>query len=89
MIFLGIILIFASLFLACLLNFLRKENNNVELCVFLTAISFFCFYGSINCFSEYFNPSIEPIDVYRGNTTLEITYKDGVAIDSIVVWKEK
>lgn len=30
---------------------------------------------------------IKPIDVYRGNTTLEITYKDGVAIDSVVVWK--
>ena len=27
------------------------------------------------------------IDVYRGKTTLKITYKDGVAIDSIVVYK--
>ena len=32
---------------------------------------------------------IEPIDVYRGKTTLEITYKDGVAIDSVVVFKDK
>lgn len=31
---------------------------------------------------------IKPIDVYRGNTTLEITYKDGVAVDSVVVWKD-
>ena len=30
---------------------------------------------------------IKPIDVYRGNTTLEITYRDSVAIDSVVVWK--
>lgn len=29
------------------------------------------------------------IDVYRGKTTLEITYRDGVAIDSMVVYKEK
>ena len=29
------------------------------------------------------------IDVYRGKTTLEITYMDGVAIDSMVVYKEK
>ena len=29
------------------------------------------------------------IDVYRGKTTLEITYKDGVAIDSTVVFKNK
>lgn len=27
------------------------------------------------------------LDVYRGKTTLEITYKDSVAIDSVVVWK--
>ena len=27
------------------------------------------------------------INVYRGNTTLEITYKNGIPIDSTVVWK--
>ena len=27
------------------------------------------------------------LDVYRGKTTLEITYRDSVAIDSIVVYK--
>ena len=26
------------------------------------------------------------IDVYEGRTTLEITYKDGVPVDSTVVW---
>ena len=31
--------------------------------------------------------SIPPIDVYRGKTTLEITYRDSVAIDSTVVYK--
>ena len=29
------------------------------------------------------------MDVYRNKTTLEITYKDGIPIDSIVVWKSK
>ena len=29
------------------------------------------------------------LDVYRGKTTLEITYSDSVAIDSIVVYKVK
>ena len=28
------------------------------------------------------------IDVYQGNTTLEITYKDNAPIDSVVVWKK-
>lgn len=32
---------------------------------------------------------ITPIDVYRGKTTLEITYKDSIAIDSVVAWKEE
>ena len=32
---------------------------------------------------------IKPIDVYRGKTTLEITYMDSVAIDSTVVYKVK
>ena len=27
------------------------------------------------------------LDVYRGKTTLEITYKDSVAVDSVVVFK--
>lgn len=29
------------------------------------------------------------MDVYQGKTTLEITHKDGVAIDSVVVFKER
>lgn len=37
---------------------------------------------------EETTPSVKPIDVYRGRTTLEITYRDSVAIDSVVVWKE-
>ena len=55
-------------------------------------------YSSITCFVVGFilficcaidketNPTA--IDVYRGKTTLEITYKDGVAIDSTVVFKQ-
>ena len=33
--------------------------------------------------------NIKSIDVYRGKTTLEITYRDSVAIDSTVVYKEE
>jgi purine-cytosine permease-like protein len=29
------------------------------------------------------------MDVYQGKTTLEIPYKDGVPIDSVVVFKDK
>ena len=37
----------------------------------------------------YSQVSIKPMDVYRGKTTLEITYRDSVAIDSTVVYKVK
>ena len=29
------------------------------------------------------------LDVYKGKTTLEITYRDSMAIDSVVVFKNK
>lgn len=37
--------------------------------------------------SEYL--TIPPIEVYRGNTELEITYKNNIPIDTVVVWKNK
>lgn len=68
------------------------------LAIFLTCIGFasdwniFVFFGGL-CFggfvalSEPKQPSA--IDVYRGDTTLEITYKDSIAVDSVVVFKNK
>lgn len=38
---------------------------------------------------EVSDKSPRPIDVYRGNTTLKISYIDSVATDSMVVWKNK
>ena len=37
----------------------------------------------------YTQLGVRPIDVYRGKTTLEITYRDSVAVDSVVVYKMK
>ena len=45
-----------------------------------------CFYSIIG-FINWNEPTA--MDVYRGRTTLEITYKDSVAIDSVVVFKDK
>ena len=30
-----------------------------------------------------------PLDVYQGKTTLEITYRDSIPVDSVVVFKEE
>ena len=50
---------------------------------FLTCI----FYGCFMRLEQVEEPSA--LDVYRGKTTLEITYRDSVAVDSVVVYKMK
>ena len=56
-------------------------------------ISFICFFFVIciwiggKSITEIKKDTPTAIDVYRGNTTLEITYRDSVAIDSTVVNK--
>ena len=45
------------------------------------------FTGILVIISETKEPKPKALDVYRGKTTLEITYKDSVAVDSVVVFK--
>ena len=50
------------------------------------AVVFALLYGVFgSAYVQQYRP--KPIDVYRGKTTLEITYRDSVAIDSTVVYK--
>ena len=56
--------------------------------ILVCAIVSFCF-GFLIAFEIFVDCKPSAIDVYQGNTTLEITYRDGVAIDSIVVFKEE
>ena len=46
---------------------------------------FLSFTSCILLFIHLMKPTA--IDVYEGKTTLQITYKDGVPVDSTVVWK--
>lgn len=39
------------------------------------------------CLTVMWYDSIPAIEVYKGNTTLQITYQDSIPIDSIVVYK--
>ena len=40
------------------------------------------------CLDSYFNRDVpNAIDVYNNKTTLEITYRDRIAIDPVVVYK--
>lgn len=88
----GIVLLAASFSLIFLIFILKKDstgNEDIVPSAVLGALMMISFIAGISLISEYCSPSITPIDVYRGKTTLEITYKDSIAIDSTVVWKEE
>ena len=50
---------------------------------------FLCFFLGVIYTCNDYRKRPSAIDVYRGKTTLEITYRDSVAIDSTVVYKVK
>lgn len=87
MLWIGILTAIAAIFLFCVTCFATNEDHKLGAVIgFFLAVFFF---ASIIFITESINPSITPIDVYRGKTTLEITYRDSVAVDSAVVWREE
>ena len=82
-------LIFAFVFVIILFIFIMINGEKLnKIKAFVILIPFFLTTGII--FSLLvLSDTPQAIDVYRGNTTLKITYKDGVAIDSTVVFKNK
>lgn len=60
-----------------------KYDMNGELWYlsWLVAVAFVCIVIAVDV--KY----PQPIDVYRGNTTLKISYIDSIPQDTIVVWK--
>lgn len=71
-----------AFFITCLFDTIEKGNsfNTFIACIYSLIITVF----SAICLKE---PTA--MDVYRNKTTLEITYKDGMPIDSTVVWKDR
>lgn len=87
MLVVGIILLIIAIIIVISINVTAEDNSNLLYTTIGSFIAIFVLSG-IALLQEYFDPSISPIDVYRGKTTLEITYRDSIAIDSTVVWKE-
>lgn len=80
------LLVISIVALALILWYVRIEDIEPAIVVF--TIIFTCLaIGSIHSIRTYDEPTA--LDVYRGKTTLEITYRDSVAIDSTVVYKVK
>ena len=86
--FFGILLLTVSFLLGILIFILKEKNEDIVLSAVAGAFLLLFLSLGIHIIDEYYSPNITPIDVYRGKTTLEITYRDSIAIDSTVVWKE-
>ena len=80
-----VLIIFGLIMIVIGLICLFADANG--LAFFLCFIGTYSLSGGIMMHQESHKPTA--MDVYQGKTTLEITYKDGIAIDSIVVFKNK
>ena len=76
-----IVLCFSGMSIIEMVNDAGFNNKSLVFILLLLYqfLVFFCLLYNLN--------KPKAIDVYRGKTTLEITYKNRVPIDSIVVWK--
>lgn len=52
--------------------------------VVMTSIMFIV---ALTDYNSKYNPTA--LDVYQGKTTLEITYRDSIPVDSVVVYKDE
>jgi len=80
MIWIGIGILFVGVFINLIVS---DEHPGVYFGTMLV------FVGAVLMTAFRYETIPSAIDVYQGKTTLEITYKDGVAIDSVVVFKNK
>ena len=69
----------------CIIDIIK--GNGFDSNFFVYTLFVYSFLVLLLLLSYVYKP--KAIDVYRGKTTLEITYKDRVPIDSTVVWKNK
>ena len=74
------------IFLGLILWCEKKEHGDNTMVVFTIMCSMWALAAFVSLIT-YNEPTA--LDVYRGKTTLEITYRDSVAIDSTVVYKVK
>ena len=81
---------FAVLLFICAIVFIaitvvKHIDINYGFCLAICGIFAFV---SVQEMMKLENPKPAAIDVYRDKTTLEVTYRDSVAIDSVVVFKK-
>ena len=82
MIILGLIFIIMGSTLIAVLIMSEKTDG---LTILGSVSSAFLIIAGAGCIYDYKHPSA--IDVYRGKTTLQVTYKNNIPTDTIVVYK--
>ena len=82
-----LILVLTIIDLILIIIVLGVKNEELAPKFLICALSLYSFLVLFLLISYTNKP--KAIDVYEGKTTLEITYKDKVPIDSTVVWKNK
>lgn len=85
----GIVLLLVSFLMILFISVAKEECEDIVPYTVLGAVVSTLLIAGTSLIKEYSSPSITPMDVYRGKTKLEITYRDSIAIDSTVVWKEE
>lgn len=85
MILISIIIILIGVIILLLMEY-KESSSGTATCGFISGcIS--CLGVIILCLSYFEIPSA--LDVYRGRTTLKITYENKVPVDTVVVFKHK
>ena len=69
------------LILACIIDFASDKKKRFPISIFLASIA------GVLMMTAVATGTPSAMDVYRGKTTLEITYKNGIPVDSVVVFK--
>ena len=80
---LGILLFVLGILLTLIDNLVLKEPTGAW--SFIGGV--FCAFGCVIVFKSFATDEPTALDVYKGNTVLEITYRDTVPVDTNVVWK--
>lgn len=80
------IIVFILSIIWAVLAILPEEYVRIKLAYCI--ISVIIFILSVLCIVVYYENKPTAMDVYRGKTTLEITYIDKVPVDTVVVLKK-
>ena len=84
---LGLIFIFAAI-IVIIIDVLDEDTKGLSFLVFVFSILGVAI-AACECIEKDKSKNPQAIDVYRGNTILQITYKDSIPIDTVVVFKNK